>query len=211
MNLDRADQRLSTNLSTCGLAHINDEFRHIVEEYHSITSQVGKTVHELIVLVQKTFVEPLKKLLDEFGLVAGVIARREELVSAWRCSYNRVRKLQEKKDRSANHVAKLEREKRGEEMAAKELRDMHTRLLVELPRFLDKRLEYIRPSVHALIVIQMDYYGNATKLFTQLMTVPEQASGDSLSSAIIPEQEYQGILNRQITRIKALTIVKDRH
>lgn len=40
VNLDRADQRLSMNLTTCGLAHISDEFRRIVEEYHSITTQV---------------------------------------------------------------------------------------------------------------------------------------------------------------------------
>lgn len=206
-NLDRADQRLSTNLSTCGLAHLSDEFRRIVEEYHSITTQVGKTVQELTLLLQKTFIEPLKKLLDEFVLIAAAVARREELVVAWRTSHNRVKKLQEKKDRSASHVAKLEREKRAEESAGKELRAMHTRLLVELPWFLDKRLEYIKPSVHALIMIQMDYYGNTTTLFTQLM--PVQGSSDSPSRAIMPEEEFQALVNGQINRIKSLTIVKD--
>lgn len=40
MQLDTADQRLTTNLSSCGLVHINDEFRRIVEDYHSVTTQV---------------------------------------------------------------------------------------------------------------------------------------------------------------------------
>lgn len=40
-NLDRADQRLSTNLINCGLAQNNDEYRKIVEEYSSVAVQVG--------------------------------------------------------------------------------------------------------------------------------------------------------------------------
>lgn len=39
-NLDRADQRLTINLTTCGLAHLSDDFRKIVEDYHSVTTQV---------------------------------------------------------------------------------------------------------------------------------------------------------------------------
>lgn len=41
VNLDRADQRLTLNLTSCGLAHFNDEFRTVVENYHSVTTQVN--------------------------------------------------------------------------------------------------------------------------------------------------------------------------
>lgn len=207
VNLDRADQRLSFNLTTCGLAHISDEFRRIVEEYHSITTQVGKTVHEMAALCHKTFIEPLKKLRDEFALISAALSKREELVTAWKYAYNRVKKLQEKKDRTASHVAKLERERRGEEAAAKDLKTVHTQLLVELPMFLDKRLEYIKPSIHALIMVQLDYYGNTTQLFTHLMPVHGQL--DSPPGAMIPEEKYQQEINGQLSKIKGLTIVKD--
>lgn len=40
-NLDRADQRLSTNLISCGLAQNNNECRRIVEEYYSVATQVS--------------------------------------------------------------------------------------------------------------------------------------------------------------------------
>lgn len=40
-NLDRADQRLSTNLINCGLAQNNNECRRIVEEYYSVATQVS--------------------------------------------------------------------------------------------------------------------------------------------------------------------------
>ncbi|XP_046491839.1 bridging integrator 3 homolog [Neodiprion pinetum] len=206
-NLDRADQRLSMNLSTSGLAHLSDEFRRIVEDYHSVTTQVGKTVQEMIHLCQKTFIEPLKKLRDEFALIAAAITKREELVNNWKYLHNRVRKLQEKKDRAASHIAKLERERRAEEVAGKELRTVHAQLLVELPAFLDKRLEYIKPSVHALIMIQLDYYGNTTRLFTHLM--PVQNSSDSPGSAMMSETNYQHLIAGYMNEIRALTIVKD--
>lgn len=207
VNLDRADQRLTLNLTTCGLAHISDEFRRIVEEYHSVTTEVGKTVQEMAALCQKTFIEPLKKLRNEFIFIAAAISKREELVDTWKYSYNRVKKLQEKKDRTANHIAKLERERRAEEAAAKELKTVHAQLLVDLPTFLDKRLEYIKPSVHALIMIQLDYYGSTTQLFTEIMPI-KNFSG-SPSSAMIPEEEHQQAVASQMNRIRALTIVKD--
>lgn len=206
VNLDRADQRLSMNLTTCGLIHISDEFRRIVEEYHSITTQVGKTVQDMAALCHKTFIEPLKKLRDEFALIAAAIAKREDLVTAWKYSYNRVKKLQEKKDRTAGHIAKLERERRAEEAAAKELKTIHAQLLIELPMFLDKRLEYIKPSVHALIMIQLDYYGNTTRLFTHLMPIHDSSQSPSV---VLQEETYQQMINNQISRIKGLTIVKN--
>ena len=39
-HLDAGDQQLTTNLSSCSLVHINDEFRRIVEDYHSVTTQL---------------------------------------------------------------------------------------------------------------------------------------------------------------------------
>ncbi|XP_011303018.1 uncharacterized protein [Fopius arisanus] len=206
INLDRVDQRLSSNLGTSGLAHLSDDFRRIVEDYHSVMSQVGKTVQDFSVLIGKTFIEPLKKLRDEFALVADALVKREELVGIWKGWYTRIKKFQEKKDRTASHIAKLERERRSEEIAARELKLIHSRLLIELPWFLEKRLEYIKPSVHALILNQLDYYGNTTKLFTQLM--PVYNPSHSPSSAVISDEEYYGKINKEMLRIRGLTIVK---
>ncbi|XP_015607255.1 bridging integrator 3 [Cephus cinctus] len=205
--LDRVDQRLSMNLSTSGLAHVSDEFRRIVEEYHSVTTQVGKNVQEMTALCQKTFLEPLKKLRDEFVYIAAAVAKREELVTIWKTAYQRMKRLEMKKERTGTHIAKLERERRTEEAAAKDLRTVHAQLLSELPAFLDKRLEYIKPSVHALIMIQLNYYGNTTRLFTQLM--PVENSRVSPGSATMSDTEFDKIISTELSRIRDLTIVKD--
>jgi len=161
---------------------------------------VGKNVQEISSLCFKTFIEPLKKFRSEFITIAAAIAKREDLVT------NRVKKLQEKKDRTANHIAKLERERRAEEAAAKELKTIHAQLLTELPMFLGKRLEYINPSIHAVIMIQLNYYGHATQLYTQLM--PIQYS-EFTTSIIVSEEEHQRVINTELNRLRALTIVKD--
>ncbi|XP_012277688.1 uncharacterized protein LOC105698213 [Orussus abietinus] len=205
-NLDRADQRLSANLSTCDLAHTNDEFRKIVEEYHSVTTQVGKNVQETMALCQKTFIEPLKKLRDLFAIIAEALAKREELVATWKCTYNRLKKLQERKDRTASHIAKVERERRIEEAAAKELKNCHSQLLIDFPAFLDKRLEYIEPSIHAFIMIQLNYYGSTMELFAQLMSQKSSSSPERISTN---DDEYQKKITEQFNRIRGLTIVKD--
>lgn len=168
---------------------------------------MGKNVQEISSLCHKTFIEPLKKFRNEFITITAAIEKRENLVATWKCAYNRVKKLQEKKDRTANHIAKLERERRAEEAAAKELRTIHAQLLTELPTFLGKRLEYINPSIHAVIMIQLNYYGHATQLYTQLM--PIQYSFEFTSSTIVPEEEHQRVINTELNRLRALTIVKD--
>lgn len=149
----------------------------------------------------------MKKFRNEFIIITAAIEKRENLVATWKCAYNRVKKLQEKKDRTANHIAKLERERRTEEAAAKELRTIHAQLLTELPTFLGRRLEYINPSIHAVIMIQLNYYGHATQLYTQLM--PIQYSSEFTSSTIVPEEEHQRVINTELNRLRALTIVKD--
>ncbi|XP_032689403.1 uncharacterized protein LOC116852819 isoform X1 [Odontomachus brunneus] len=206
INLDKADQRLSINLTSCGLAYNDGEYRRIVEEYFSVAAQVGRNIQEMTSLCHKTFIDPLKKLRNEFVTIAAAITKREDLVTSWKYSYNRVKKLQEKKDRTANHIAKLERERRVEKAAAKDLKTIHTQLLMELPVFLEKRLEYINPCIHAVIIIQLNYYGCATQLYTQLM--PMQYS-ELISSVTLSEEEYQRVVKSELNRLKALTIVKD--
>ncbi|XP_025152686.1 bridging integrator 3 homolog isoform X3 [Harpegnathos saltator] len=192
VNLDKADQRLSINLTSCGLVQNNSEYRQIVEEYFSVAAQ--------------TFIEPLKKLRNEFVTIAAAITKREDLVATWKYSYNRVKKLQEKKDRTASHIAKLEKERRIEETAAKDLKTIHTQLLTELPVFLERRVEYINPCIHAVIMIQLNYYGCVTQLYTQLM--PMQYL-ELTSNIIVSEEEYQCIVKTELNKLRALTIVKE--
>ncbi|XP_033210781.1 bridging integrator 3 homolog [Belonocnema kinseyi] len=202
-SLDEADQHLTTNLINYDLVHVSKDFLKIVEDYHSVTTQVGKSVQDLVLHCEKTFIEPLKKLRDEFSVISVELAKREELVTNWKTCYSRMKKLQEKKDKTAHYIAKLERERDLEESTAKKLKNFHSELLQELQTFLNKRLDYIKPSVHALIMIHLEHYGSTTNTFTHIMP------SESVSRTKISDEEFQQLISTQVNRIKGLTIVKD--
>ncbi|XP_051174570.1 uncharacterized protein LOC127290181 [Leptopilina boulardi] len=203
-NLDNADRHLTTNLSSYDLVHVSDDFRKIVQDYHSVTTDIGKSVQKMIPLCKETFIEPLKKLREEFSIIAGELAKREELVTNWKACYLRLKKTQEKKDKTASYIARLEKDKDLVEFAGKKLKSFHNELQMELKSFLNKRLNYIRPSIHALIMIQLDHYGSMTNAFKQpnsILTMTE--------TKISNDDEFQQLITMQVNRIKALTIVKD--
>lgn len=210
-SLDEADRHLTTNLINYDLVHVSDDFRKIVQDYHSVTNDVGKSVQKMIPLFKETFIEPLKKLREEFAIIAAELVKREELVTMWKESYFRLRKTQEKRDKTASYVARLEKDKDLEESAGKKLKAFHSELQMELKVFLVKRLDYIKPSVHALIMIQLDHYGSMTNAFKQPNSIfTNSNSSDSMSTTSkISDDDYQQSIIAQVNRIKALTIVKD--
>ena len=167
---------------------------------------MGKTVQNIKGLCLITFVEPLKKFRDEFIKIEMSLAKREELAANWRITYNRIQKLQEKKDRIASHIAKLETESRAAESQAKELKEFHCDLVVTLRALIDRRIRVIRPCVHALMMIQLDYYGNMTKMFTNLMDM--QNLSDSPNSNLRSEKNCKDKITNEMTRIKELAIIK---
>lgn len=162
-------------------------------------------------MLQKTFIEPLKKMREEFVYISELLNKREELVQVWKSAYNTYKKIQEKKEKNwgitGSQTVKLEKERKIAENTAQELKVHHAQLIKELPVFLEKRLEYLKPTVQALITVQLDYYGDSTKMFTQLMPIYNTA--ESPTSATISEEEYNQTINSYLNRIRSLTIIKN--
>lgn len=160
-------------------------------------------------LYATTFTDPLKKFRDEFFRVEANLAKREDLVANWRLAYNRVQKSQEKRDRIASHIAKLEIEIRAADAIGKELLEFHNDLIVTFRGMIERRITMIRPCVHALMMIQLDYYGNMTKMFTHLMSV--QNISDSPNSNLRSEKICKDKITAEMSRIKDLDIIKTLH
>uniref|UniRef100_A0ABD2W3R9 BAR domain-containing protein n=1 Tax=Trichogramma kaykai TaxID=54128 RepID=A0ABD2W3R9_9HYME len=203
--VDSTDQALTSNLVQSGLVHVNDNLRILMEEFHSITTQIGKTVEEAVIFYQKSFLEPLKKLREHFAYIRDALNKREDLVSTWKTAHTNFKKYNDRREKKASDHVKLNKEKIAEEQAGKELKAYHAHLLTELPIFLEKRLEYMKPTLHAFIATQLEYYGNSTRLFTQLM--PEKNESGSPNSSM-SEEDYQREIDTNFKRIKELTIVK---
>jgi hypothetical protein len=150
--------------------------------------------------------EPLKKYGGTFSGVESAFQRREQLFQEWRNIAGKVRKLEER-ERTASNYVKLEREKRSLEVAGKELAACHVFLLSELTQFLEKRIDYFRPTLQALLRSQLEYYGNTTRLFTHLVPAASAKEG-SPSSLSVSDSEFEASINSKLDRIRALSIVK---
>ncbi|KAJ9586219.1 hypothetical protein L9F63_020128 [Diploptera punctata] len=173
-------------------------------DYHSVTSQVSASVRELSLINQRTFQEPLKKFGNTFMNLDPAFQHREQLVQDWRNLSAKVRKLEER-ERTANNIVKLEREKKALQVTAKELETYHVFILSEMIQFYEKSIDYFGPSFQALLRSQLEYYGNNTRLFTHL--VPTSEGSPSLNYS---DPEYEAKIIGKLDSIRALSIVRTR-
>jgi len=65
-----------------------------------------------------------------------------------------------------------------------------------LPQFYEKRVEYFQPSLQALIRSQVDYYGESTRLFSNLIPGSSHRTADQ-----------QQTIEHKLEQIKSLSIV----
>ncbi|XP_049863002.1 bridging integrator 3-like isoform X1 [Schistocerca gregaria] len=207
--LSKAEQKISADLSSSPLSHQNEKFRTIVDDYHTVTVKGVENVPELSKICQQGFLDPLKKYGSFFSDIDATFHRREQLVQEWKNAAAKVRRLEER-ERTASNVVKLERERKTAETAAEELIVCHKSLLSDVTQFYSRRIDYLQPSLQALVLAQLDYYGEATRLFTLLVPTPVSGSAakGSPSSAAVIESEFQHSVQSKLSQIRALSIVK---
>jgi len=195
--LQRQEEKVASDLSNSTVCQENPELRRLAEEYSSAVYQLGNTTDDLSVLSQKTVVDPMKKLVGEFPCIQAAVKRRDlVLQECIRCQqkHEKMSKL----ERTGGNIVKMEQAKRSYQLARDDYDKANRLLLLELPQFYEKRVDYFQPSLQALIRAQVDYYGESTRLFTHLASSQGPAASDA---------EYDRELERRMSQIQALSIV----
>ncbi|XP_026281053.1 bridging integrator 3 isoform X1 [Frankliniella occidentalis] len=221
-NAEKAELKLTSDLSSSILCHENSNLRKLVEDYHSVAAQKSEGASELLRVSQRTFLEPLKKFGGEFSGLAAVLNSHEQLVQEWKNIATRVKKLEERGDRMPNTIVKLEKEKQNLIAAAEAISSSHRRITEEFPVFFNKRIDYIQPTLQAMVRAQLDYHGNTTRCFTILVPSGPVASNSKdgklkepestarqVSPSLLPESQFQSIIQSKFADIHSLSIVKN--
>ncbi|KAJ1525175.1 hypothetical protein ONE63_010008 [Megalurothrips usitatus] len=221
-NAEKAELKMTSDLSSSSLCYENAELRTLVEEYHSVTAQKSEGASELIRVSQRTFLEPLKKFGGEFAGVAATLHAHEQLVQDWKNISARVKKMEERGDRMANTIVKLEKERHNLAAAAEAISASQKKIMEELPIFFNKRIDYIQPTLQAMVRAQLDYHGNTTRCFTILVPsgpgaantkngklVEPECSSRQVSPSLLPESQFQSIIQNKLGNIRSLSIVKN--
>jgi len=195
-SLQRADDKLASDLSNCQLCQENDELRSISDELGSLVYQMGHNTEDMVQLAQRTVREPIKKLNNEFPHIQAAIKKRDMALQEAQRAQSKYEKLA-KLEKSGVNNAKKELAKRSFMMAKDDFEKANKLLLMELPQFYERRIDYFQPCLQALVRSQVDYYGCSTRLHTKLGNQTEQMS----------EDEFNRDLEKKMSEIRALSIV----
>ena len=201
--LHRLEQTLASDLSNSPVCHSDETLRQIAEEYSSVVYQLGHATNDLTQLTTKTVVDPMKKLNAEFAFIAAALKRRDEALNECLKLQSKFEKLNKLEKTGAN-VAKTS-EAKGAFVASKDRFDKANKLLLlELPQFYEKRVDYFQPCLQALIRAQVEYFGETTRLFTHLVATKSPESG---MISLRSDKDHQDDVDKKFAELKSLSIV----
>ena len=193
LGLQRADDKLSSDLANSQLCQENESLRRTSDDLGSLVYQMGHNTDDMVQLAQRTVRDPMKKINGEFPNIQAAIKRRDMTLQEAQRAHAKYEKIA--KDKTANN-AKKEQAKRSFLSAKEDFEKANKKLLLELPQFYDRRIEYFQPCLQALVRSQVDYYGCSTRLHSRLET---RETGD--------EDSFSRDMERRMAEIRALSIV----
>ena len=193
----RLERKMSSDLTNSPLCRDyqdHEDLRKLAEDYQSLVYQLGHATGDLTLLSQKTVVEPMKKLTTEFGSIAAALKKRDATLTECLKNQGKLDKL----DKS--NTLKVDQTKKLFQQSKEDFEAQNRLLLLELPQFYEKRVDYFQPCLQALIRAQVDYYGESTRLFTHLVST-------NPTTKYLSQDEFQQEMDKNMEVIKSLSIV----
>lgn len=197
--VSKSENRLTHELLQSPVCFYDDNLRNLVEEYHSVTSQSQAPCDDLILVLQKALVEPMKKYNQMVVGVQMKIRKREQAVQECQRLQARLEKLQGK-EKTGPVVAKLAAAKKSLEAAEKEVKILNETLKIELPQIFAARFDYFQPCLEALIKAKVNYCGKFSLLLNDLVKTP-------LAKTSISDERFKTQVDAQLAEIRALSII----
>ena len=199
--LQRAEDKLASDLTNSGLCEeAGGELRLVGEELGSLSYQMGHNTEDLVQLAHRTVREPVKKLTAEFPHIQTAVKKRDLSLQETLRAQSKLEKMNKLEKTGANTVKK-EQAKRSYLLARDEFEKANKQLLLELPQFYERRVDYFQPCLQALVRSQVQAYGENTRLHLKLsksLQMPEENSSEASN-----EQN----LDKIFSDLKALSIV----
>ena len=199
--LQRAEDKLASDLTNSGLCEeAGGELRLVGEELGSLAYQMGHNTEDLVQLAHRTVREPVKKLTAEFPHIQAAVKKRDLSLQETLRAQTKLEKMN-KLEKSGANTVKKEQAKRSYMTARDDFEKANKQLLLELPQFYERRVDYFQPCLQALVRSQMEYYGENSRLHTKLGQKCLQEQEERNSS------EENAELEKIFSDLRALSIV----
>ncbi|VDI46304.1 bridging integrator 3 [Mytilus galloprovincialis] len=189
-----SEHKITQDLLSCQLCQSEPEFYKQIEEWNKTVEKQAQSTRELNGTVQKTVVEPVKKLNGVYPSIDIAIKKREQSLQEYMKSQAKLEKYQER-ERTGQNIVKLETSKKSLISAKEDFTSQNNALKEDIPKFIDMRTEYIQPSLESLIKSQVALNAESVRLYTEL----SEHMGSKEDNSI----------QQTLTEIKALSITVD--
>ncbi|XP_013794788.1 bridging integrator 3-like [Limulus polyphemus] len=199
LSVNRCEKKMTADLSNSSLCQQDEELRKLVEEWHSFNCGADEASQELVMLVHKTVVEPVKRFSGVFSEVRVATRKRDQTLRICMKNKEKVQSLQEKEFKTAQYVVKLEHSKIDLENMFLDYKRQVASLKEEIPQVYDGRIDFFQPCLEALIKSEISFWGDETRLFNSLMDTCKQQRERKLNS----EEQQQ----KRFASLQALSIV----
>ena len=183
----------------------NADLRQMSDELVSVVYQMGHNTEDMVQLAHRTVREPIKKINNEYPHIQAAIRRRDLALQEAQRAQAKYEKLAKLEKNGANN-AKREQARRCYVGARDDFDKANKMLLLELPQFYERRIEYFQPSLQALVRAQVDYYGCSTRLHSKL----GHSASDNTGAEAGADTDYSDSINdieKKLSEIRALSIV----
>ncbi|KAI1286732.1 Bridging integrator 3 -like protein [Halotydeus destructor] len=158
--LNRTQCKLTDDLSNSSLCQqYEPNLRAITEEWHTFNRQLTNCSDDLSSNIQRTVLEPTKKLQGTYKDVKAVIKKRDQYQQEISNLSIKVAKLSEK-EKTGQNLVQLEKAKQNLAASEEGLRRYDALIDQELPLLLDARRDYFQPSLEAFIKSEALFWGD---------------------------------------------------
>ncbi|XP_045188842.1 bridging integrator 3-like [Mercenaria mercenaria] len=199
--LGKAENKIIQDLLASGICQTDEQFQKNIEAWEKALEELSRYRQELNNNIQKTMVEPMKKFSGVFPSVQSAIKKREQSLQDYTRTQAKFNKYQDR-DRTGQNIVKLDTNKKALDAAREEFEQQNVALRQELPRLIDGRIEYFKPSFDALIRSQLNHSTEAFKTYAEV-------SSELFHDSKLTENERKERINQTLNDMKALSITVD--
>ncbi|XP_065595428.1 bridging integrator 3 [Cyrtonyx montezumae] len=158
---------LSLSLLSAALCECDSATQRQLRAVQCAVRRMDSFNQEKVNQIQKTVIEPLKRFSSAFPGLSAALKRREQTLQECARLQCRVEKYEEK-ERSGPVLAKLHQAREDLRPVKEDFEAKTQRLMEEMPKFYNSRIQYFTPSFEALLHTQVWYYAEAQRIFSEL-------------------------------------------
>lgn len=193
--LNTIEKQLLEELNSTTINEV-EKFNLFIDKFSHFINELSKNREDLSTIITRTFIEPLKKFQNALNEMKNAIKRYEQLIIENNKLIQKVAKYKDM-ERTSSVIVKLNDYQSKLTQNQSDVKTLKNLLEQELPMLLQRRIDYLQPSLAAFISSEILYSGNNLSALKEMEQVSSQ----------LTDTERSEMQNKLFDSIDSLSIV----